>query len=137
MRVRVPSKRWLRRVGNSEASIMNNGKVTESEKPISPTAVLIAVNSFALVLYLAAASSGWVGPEVESIPGASGGGALMWVLLAVPIFLLSFLGNVVAVVLTLIRRYRTGRWNISWWAWLAVLGLWVLAVAFDFSRHGT
>ncbi|MCS0585186.1 hypothetical protein NX784_26740 [Massilia pinisoli] len=117
--------------------MMNNEKITESEKPISPTAILIAVNFFAVVLYLAAASSGWVEPELESIPGASGGGAMVWFLLAVPIFLLSFLGNVVSLVFAVIRRFRTGCWNIAWWAWPAVLGLWVLAVAFDFSRHGT
>ena len=117
--------------------MMNNGKSTESEKPISRTAVLIAVNFFAVVLYLAAASVGWVEPELESVPGASGGGAIAWFFFAVPIFLLSFLGILISVVLTVIQRYRTGRWNISWWAWPAVLGLWVLAVAFDFSRHGT
>lgn len=107
------------------------------EKIISATTTLISSNVVAVVIYLIAASVGWVEPEVADVPGAAGGGALVWFLLAVPVVLLSLLGNLGCLVLTIIHRYRKGQWRFFWWAWFAVLALWCMAVAFDFSRHGT
>ena len=103
----------------------------------SPTVVLIAANIIAVGIYLIAASFGWVERAAADIPGAAGGGAVVWFVFAVPVFLLSFVGNIGGGVLTLIHRYRTGHWHFFWWAWVAVLGLWTLAVAYDFSRHGS
>ena len=106
-----------------------------SEKS-ADTAILIAANFFAVVVYLTAASAGWVEREIENFPGAAGGGAIVWFIFAVPVFLLSLLGNFGCFLMALIHRRRTGQWRFFWWGWLAVVGLWLAAVAYDFSRHG-
>jgi hypothetical protein len=116
---------------------VTNEKSMASEQSVSPTKILLAANSFGIVVYLAAASVGWVEPELQNIPGAAGGGAVVWFFFSVPVLLLSFLSNLLCVFLTVIHRYRTGYWYFLWWAWPAVLGMWISAVAFDFSRHGT
>lgn len=103
---------------------------------VAPQDKLLAANFFALVVYLGAASLEWVEPGLEDVSGASGGGAFVWFLFAVPVLLLSFIGNLLCVFWTLIHRYRTGHWYFSWWASPTVLGVWILAVAFDYSRHG-
>lgn len=110
---------------------------TAREMLLSWTTTLLAANLFAIVVYLAVASLGWVEPELQEFPGATGGGAVVWFFFAVPVLLLSFLGNLLCILWAVIRRYRTGYWYFLWWAWPAVLSMWISAVAFDFSRHGT
>jgi hypothetical protein len=101
------------------------------------TSVLVAVNIFAIVVYLLAASVGWVESEVADIPGASGGGALLWAMLAIPIFLMSLLVNLSAATWLLIYRWRYGQWYFLWGTFVVVPVPWILAVAYDFSRHGS
>jgi hypothetical protein len=115
---------------------MKTRESNTSELVFSRTAVLFTANIVAVGVYLIAASFGWVEREVADIPGASGGGALVWFFLAVPVLILSFLVNFGCVVRALIHRYRTGTHYFFWAAWIAVPGLWALAVAYDFSRHG-
>jgi hypothetical protein len=100
------------------------------------THLFVVVNTIGSVLYLFAASSGWVEPEVADIPGAAGGGALVWFLVAVPVFLVFFLGNIGVFVWSCVHRYRRGAWFLSRWGLLVPL-IWLLAVVLDFSRHGT
>jgi hypothetical protein len=95
----------------------------------------VAVNAIGIALYLFAASFGWVERELADIPGASGGGAVVWFLFAVPVLLVFFLANLGAFCYSCIRRYRTGAWPISMLAW-SVLIIWGLAIWLDFSRHG-
>jgi len=114
---------------------MRTRESNTSDAVSSRTAALVTANIIAVVIYLCAASSGWVEREVEDIPGASGGGTLTWFIFAVPVFLLSLVINFGCVVRSLIHRYRTGKWYFFWGAWIA-LPIWALAVAYDFSRHG-
>ena len=116
---------------------MTTKENSADERVVSSTIALISANVVAAAIYLIAASVGWVEPEVADVPGAAGGGAVVWFLFAVPVFLLSFLGNLSCLVLTTIHRYRKGQWRFFWWSWFAVLALWCMAVAFDFTRHGT
>jgi hypothetical protein len=107
------------------------------EKSAFSTGALIGSNAVAIGIYLIAASAGWIDPELKDVPGAAGGGAVVWFLLAVPIFFVSLLGNGACAVIALIRRNRNGRQSFFRWSWLAVLAMWLVAVALDFSRHGT
>lgn len=107
-----------------------------SLSPVSRTSIFVVVNIIGCALYLVAASFGWVEPEVAEIPGASGGGALVWFLFAVPIFLLFFLGNIGVFVWSCVQRYMRGAWFLSKWS-MVVPFIWLLAVFVDFSRHGT
>jgi len=54
-----------------------------------------------------------------------------------PVVLLSFLANVACAVKSLLHRYRTGQRYVLWSAWIAVPGLWPLAIVLDFSLHGS
>lgn len=103
---------------------------------VSRTAVLVTANIVAVGVYLIAASFGWVEREVEDISGASGGGAVVWFLHAGPVLLLSFFANFGYAVRSLIHWLRSGKQYFFWGAWLVVPAPWVLAVVYDFSRHG-
>jgi hypothetical protein len=115
---------------------MRTGEDNTSDLVFSRTAVLFTANIVAIGVYLIAASFGWVEREVADIPGASGGGAVVWFFLAGPVLILSFFVNFGCAVRSLIHRCRTGKHYFFWAAWIAVPGLWILAVAYDFSRHG-
>ncbi len=95
----------------------------------------LVVNVIGVVLYLLGASNGWVEPELAEIPGAAGGGAIIWFLFAVPTFLLFALINSGAILWSSIRRYRNGWWPMTKWVWFVPV-IWFLAVWLDFSRHG-
>jgi len=97
--------------------------------------MFVAVNTIGAVLYLFAASVGWVEPELADIPGASGGGAVIWFLFAVPVFFLFFLANIGTLVWACIHRFRNGGWLISKWGWFVPL-IWLLAALLDFYQHG-
>lgn len=99
------------------------------------TIPLLLINTIGVVAYLYFSPLGWVEPQVADIPGAVGGGAMLWGLTALPIFLLCQLINVGAGITSLISRMRWGDWTLSWPVWILV-PIWIGAVAFDVSHHG-
>ena len=115
---------------------MKHKQQISSFNAISRTRMFVLVNTIGSILYLVTASSSWVEPEVANIPGARGGGALVWFLFVVPIFLLFFLGNIGVFIWSCVQRYRRGAWFLSKWGLLVPL-IWLLAIVLDFSRHGT
>ncbi len=46
-----------------------------------------ALNVIGVIVYLQFATQGWIEPEVANIPGAAGGGALLWGISALPTLL--------------------------------------------------
>jgi hypothetical protein len=68
---------------------MSSDKKSASSYEIHTT-VLVIANVVAILFYLLAAAPSWVNPELADIPGAAGGGAVIWFLLAVPIFYCHF-----------------------------------------------
>lgn len=101
----------------------------------SLTTKWVVINVAGVVLYLLGASNGWVEPELAEMPGAAGGGALVWFFIAIPILLSFVLLNSGAILWSCIRRYRSGSWPMTMWVWVVPL-VWLLAVWLDFSQHG-
>lgn len=108
-----------------------------NSSPVGPTFTLkfLIANCIGVALYLYGASFGWVEPELQDVPGAAGGGAVVWGMFAIPVFLAFLLGNLVSLCWVCLRRLRAGIWAVSAWG-LLVLPLWICAIWLDFSRHG-
>ncbi|WP_029922797.1 hypothetical protein [Nevskia soli] len=98
----------------------------------SASAWLLA-NLAGAVAFLIVASHTWVEPELTHLPGAAGGGAVVWVLGALPIllgFVLIDLGILVSGYL--IRRASRPIARAS----LAALAVWFAAFILDTVHHG-
>ena len=96
--------------------------------------VWLAANAAAAAAYLLVASVAWTEPEVRDIPGASGGGAVIWVLTAVPLFLLTTVANLIVVAWAWRRRSTSGQWPAARLAWVIPL-VWIGAVVVDLAHH--
>lgn len=115
---------------------MNNSQELVLPRVPSRTPRFFMINAVGICLYLFGASFGWVTPELADVPGAVGGGAIVWFLFAVPIFLIFLIGNGGVFLWSCWRRYKNGRWFMSIWGWLVPV-FWALAVWLDFARHGS
>lgn len=99
------------------------------------TPTWLGVNAIGVAAFLVAASQTWVEPEVADVPGASGGGPLVWGLEALSIFVAFVLLNLCALVwVYLIRRHSASR-SIGLAAMVS-LPVWLIAFAVDHLRHG-
>ena len=94
----------------------------------------LAANTALAVAYVLVASSSWTEPEVRDIPGASAGAPIVWGLTAVPLFLLSVVGNLAVFAWTWRRQSRSGQWPAGIWAWGVPL-IWIGALVVDFAHH--
>jgi hypothetical protein len=99
------------------------------------TAWWLSANAAAACAFLAVASLWWIEPELADIPGASGGAGVLWFMTAVPIFVVSSVGNFCTFGWALLRRRSAGNWPFGLGAWLIPL-LWLAVIIFDSSRHG-
>lgn len=94
----------------------------------------LAANLVGAGAFLIVASHSWVEPELAHYPGAAGGGAVVWVLSALPIlvgFVLVNLG-----VLASVYFFRTSSQHIAT-VTFASLAIWFAAFVLDGLHHGT
>jgi hypothetical protein len=92
---------------------------------------LLAANVVGAVIYVLAASHGWVIPR-ERAAGLHSvtGEPYIWALSVFPICIVFFVLNVTWGAFILARkRWRTGI------LWLLTIPIWVVAAAIDFSQH--
>ena len=84
---------------------------------------------------MASASRFWIEPELADLPGASGGAAFGWIVMAAPIAVFFLLANLGWLTRSLLRPARSGEWiTIS----LAILlvAAWIAAWLIDNAHHG-
>jgi hypothetical protein len=96
----------------------------------SRSAVWLAVNVCAVLLYLYISSWTWLQPELRSEPGASGGDAFIWFLSAFPVFLITQVMNLGVVMWAAVQRRRHGSWPFVAWSWI-ILVVWLTAYRID------
>jgi hypothetical protein len=94
----------------------------------------LAINALGAGIFLTVASSFWTEPEVAGLPGASGGAAIGWFFLAVPVFCLFVLLHIGVIVWASLVRRKRGKWPISNLFW-ASLPIWLLALLVDNAHH--
>lgn len=92
---------------------------------------LLTANVVGAVIYVVAASYGWVIPQ-ERAAGLHSvtGEPFIWALYVSPIYLVFFVLNVTWGAFILARKqWRTGV------LWLSTIPIWLVAVAIDFAHH--
>ncbi len=99
------------------------------------TGTLVFLNAVGAALYLVVASRAWwLEPELADIPGASGGGPIVWY------FVTRFtLGLVTAINLSVFLFQLTAfakrrNWKLGFAA-LFIPFLWALTIGIDFAHH--
>ncbi len=93
--------------------------------------VLLTANIVGAVVYVVAASHGWVIPQ-ERAAGLHSvtGEPFIWALYILPICVVFFVLNVTWGAFILARKqWRTGV------LWLSTIPIWLVAVAIDFAHH--
>ena len=96
--------------------------------------MLVIGNVLGAILYVWAVSGTWIEPELAAIPGAIGGGAVIWFFIAAPIFLPALFINASLVIYALVIFFRKKAWILSRVYWLIPLA-WLTALSIDFSHH--
>jgi len=99
------------------------------------TAWWLLANVVVAGAFLGVASFSWIEPELADYPGASGGAAVVWFMTAVPLLLVSGIGNLGVLAWGGVRRHRAGAWPFGVGAWLIPL-IWLAVLLLDNSRHG-
>ena len=99
------------------------------------TAWWLLANVAAAGAFLGVASFSWIEPELADYPGASGGAALVWFMTAVPVLLVSGIGNFGVLAWSALHRRRVGKWPFGGGGWLIPV-LWLAVLLLDNSRHG-
>jgi hypothetical protein len=92
-------------------------------------------NILGILAFLVTASQFWIEPELAGVPGASGGSAFGWIIMAVPIFAVFLATNLIWLFVSLWRGIRTGKWSSISIAML-VIAAWCAAYRFDNAHHG-
>lgn len=106
--------------------------VTERDLPAGATTrrwavVLLLLNCVGAVVYLWAASHGWVKPEEREFVS---GEPFIWFLSVLPVCVVFFLLNLGWAAFILARK----QWRIGIF-WLVLIPIWLVAVAIDFAHH--
>ena len=91
--------------------------------------VLLTVNILGAIIYVLAASHGWVIPQEHGAVPVSGE-PFVWALFVIPIYAVFGLVNVSwgAYILSK-RRWRSG------YFWLMAAAVWLIAICVDFAHH--
>jgi len=101
---------------------------------------MTALNLVGVIVYLEFATQGWVEPEVADIPGASGGGAIMWGLTAMPTLLAFIAIDVLWLIFEIVVYLTRKTWRLGLVFLiipaLVVPAMWAIAVHIDYSHHG-
>lgn len=113
----------------------DNNKYREDNRTQNRTWLFASFNLVGALLYILLAPVGWVEPEVADIPGAAGGGALIWFMFIAPVVLLSFAGNIISLCWSLYFRLKYKQWPIRKWGYLCLMVL-PLVIWIDFMHHG-
>ena len=97
--------------------------------------IAIAINVIAIAVYLSIArQSWWLVPELQQIPGASGGGAFIWFLTTCYTILIVGGLNLSIISLHLYSKYK--KWSVRLdWSVILIIPLWILAIYVDYSHH--
>jgi len=91
--------------------------------------VLLLLNIVGAVIYVSAASNGWVRSQERGLIPVTGE-PFVWAGYVFPIWAVFLLLNLVwGVFIVARRRWRTGIW------WLAIVPVWLIAMAIDFAHH--
>ncbi|MGC2477553.1 MAG: hypothetical protein WA485_24665 [Candidatus Sulfotelmatobacter sp.] len=92
-------------------------------------AVLLLFNLIGAIIYVWAASHGWVLPQERGLHSVTGE-PYIWALFIFPICVVFFALNLTWGAFTLARKqWRTGIF------WLSTIPIWLVAVAIDFAHH--
>ncbi|XHR29969.1 MAG: hypothetical protein ACFUZC_05310 [Chthoniobacteraceae bacterium] len=104
------------------------------EAPIPANWRVLIVNLVATLIYLVVASTCWIEPEVKDIPGASGGGPIIWGLFAFPILVVFAVLNAWWLVKSVVVSIKARDWKPGVPYILGPI-VWSLAVWMDFAHH--
>jgi hypothetical protein len=92
--------------------------------------LLLALNFFGAVIYVIAASHGWVTSQDREYGVPVTGEPFVWAVYVVPIWTLFLLLNLIWGAVVLARhRWRSGI------LWLMTIPIWMVAMVIDFAHH--
>ena len=99
-----------------------------------------ALNVIGVIAYVLSSTQGWVEPEAANIPGAAGGGALLWGMTALPTLLAFIVIDVLWLIFESVvcLTRRKGRLGLVYLVIPVVVIplMWAIAIYIDFSHHG-
>lgn len=106
--------------------------MSERDLPTGATArrwavVLLVLNFVGAVVYVWAASHGWVRPEEREFVS---GEPFIWFFFVLPVCVVFFVSNLTWGAFILARK----QWRIGIF-WLVLIPIWLVAVAIDFAHH--
>lgn len=100
------------------------------------TLIWLVVNACGVVAFLIVASRvGWIEPELADVPGAIGGGAIVWALMAFPIVLAFACLHIAAAFWAFLVHRKHGRWPMDKYFWVSI-PMWIIACIVDSLHHG-
>ncbi len=98
------------------------------------------LNIIGVIVYLLFATQGWIEPELADVPGAIGGGAIVWGLTALPTLLAFIVIDVLWLIFECVAYLtrKTWRLGLAFFVIPAVVVplVWAIAVHIDYSHHG-
>lgn len=92
------------------------------------------INLAGIAIFLVAASSSWIEPELATVPGASAGDAFVWFVTAVPVLSLFLIANLAWLAASLKSGISSAVVTFGYGA--AILACWICAYSFDNAHHG-
>ena len=94
----------------------------------------MAVNLAGIAVFLTAASLSWIEPELANVPGASGGDAYVWFVMAVPVLVLFIMANLAWLAASLGSHASNKPMSLVFGA--LIFACWIAAYLFDNLHHG-
>ena len=95
---------------------------------------LLAFNGAGMLLFLCIAVPMWADPELAQIPGAGAGDPIIWVLLALPVFVICALVDAAFLIYALAAAILRKPQPLVRWHLLIPLA-WAAVLYIDFSHH--